>query len=262
MNNQERNWLDIFGKYTTEPTTWYALTTAYSPELEIIRSRQFTRAFTTNSDRSIVYHTNTYALPDNQTKEQTWVMKQEESNLSDGVFHPESENMRAIGFGNDTSIWVSKKFIKDKMFGSEVFFEQGDWRYSIIPVYEAGSLNRIVLIKENKQDFPSKLEDIKIQELSGKWQLTTTKIEPDLSMSIENFSDQKIKLDSILEDHKKYFLPEQVLVCLPEKIIEDENFTMLVGKQITNSSYKQITIEYDVNGKLSNLVSEVYQLEN
>ncbi len=47
--------------------------------------------------------------------------------------------MRAISFDNDTSIWVAKQFIKDKMFGSEVFFEQEDWRYSIIHVYEGDS---------------------------------------------------------------------------------------------------------------------------
>ena len=262
MNNQQRNWLHLFEEYTTSPTTWHALTTAYTPELEIIRSRKYTRAFTTNSDRSIIYHKNTYPLPDNQTKEQSWEMKQEESNLSDGVYHPESENMRTIGFGNNTSIWVSKQFIKDKMFGSEVFFKQGDWRYSIIPVYEAGKLNRIVLIKENKQDFPSNVEDIKIEALSGKWQLTATEIKPDLSMSIESFSDREIQLDAISEDNKTWFLPEKVFISLPETIIEERNLTMIVGKQITDNCYKQIQIEYDTDGKLSNLISEVYQLEN
>ncbi len=242
MNNQERNWLNLFEKNTTEPTTWHALTTAYSPELEIIRSRQFTRAFTTNSDRSIIYHKNTYVLPDNQTKEQTWEIKQQECNLSDGVFHPESENMRAISFDNDTSIWVAKQFIKDKMFGSEVFFEQEDWRYSIIPLYEGGSLNRIVLIKENKQEFPSKVDNTKITELLGKWQLTTTQVKPDLAMSVENFTEQKLKLDSIREDNKQWFLPEQVFVSLPQTIIEGKKITILVGKQISDNSYKQIQV--------------------
>lgn len=157
MNNKERNWQNLFGQYTTEFTTWHAVTTSYSSQLKVLRSRKFTRAFKTNPDKSIINHKNTYTLEDNQIQEKTWVIKQKECNFSDGVFHPESETMRAISFGNDTSIWVSKEFIKNKMFGSEIFFNQKDWRYSIIPVYESGSLNRIVLIKENTQDFPSKV---------------------------------------------------------------------------------------------------------
>ena len=171
MTPQERNWLNLFGKYTEEGTTWHALTTVYSPKLEVIRAYKFSRKFSTNIDRSIVYHQNTYYLPDNQIKEQSWELQQEKCNQPDGVFHPEAENMRAIGFGNGTSIWVSKQLETDKKFGSEVFFQHQDWRHSIIPLYEENKLERIVIIKENQTDFPTQIDKSKIDNLSRKWKL-------------------------------------------------------------------------------------------
>ena len=80
-------------------------------------------------------------------------------------------------------------------------------------------------------------------------------------MSVENFTEQKLKLDSIREDNKQWFLPEQVFVSLPQTITEGKKITILVGKQISDNSYKQIQVEYDVTGNLTNLVSEVYQLD-
>ncbi|MDJ0746096.1 MAG: DUF3598 family protein [Xenococcaceae cyanobacterium MO_167.B27] len=262
MNNQERNWLNLFGKYTPETTTWHVLSTSYSPELEVIRSHKFMRAFKTNSDRSIVYHQNTYYLPDNQIQEKNWQINQQECNLADGVFHPEAETMRAIGFGNDTSIWVSKKIKIDKMFGSEVFFQQEDWRHSIIPVYQEGNLDKIIIIKENQQNFPTQVDAESIEDLSGKWQLTQTETKPDLQTSLKKLSQQEIQLDSLVESNQNWFLPEKVFVSLPQTITEGQEFKLLVGRQITPNLYKQITSQYDATGNLSNLISEVYELED
>ena len=261
MNYQEKNWLNIFEQYTPETTTWHALTTAYSPELEVIRSYKFMRAFKSNSDRSIIYHQNTYYLPDNQIQEQSWEINNQKCNLSDGVFHPEAETMRAIGFGNGTNIWVSKKFLIDQRFGSEVFFQQEDWRYSVIILYQEGTLAKMVIIKENKQNFPTQVNDETIKDLSGKWQLNQTETKPDLQTSTKEVLHQEIKLDSLVEGNQNWFLPEKVVLSLPQTIPQGQAFELVVGKQITPNLYKQIKIQYDITGNLSNLISGVYELE-
>lgn len=257
---QETNWFNLFGKYTPEKTTWHALTTVYSLELEVIRAYKFMRAFSTNTDQSIVYHQNTSYLPDNQINEQSWELEKPKCNLPDGVFHPASESMRAIGFGNETSIWVCKELIPNDNFGSEVFFQHQDWRHSVIPVYQEGNLARIVVIKENKLDFPHQFEEDKISYLSGKWQLEQVKMTPDLQISKANFPPQEINLPST-EDNQSYFLPEKTLLNLPKSITPGQAFEILAGKQIANNLYKQVKTQYDSTGKLMGLISEAYNLD-
>lgn len=262
MTPQERNWFDLFGQYTPQKTTWHALTTVYSLELEVIRAYKFTRTFSTNTDKSIVYHHNTYYLPDNQIKEKSWELEQQKCNQPDGVFHPEAENMRAIAFDKESTIWVSKTFDSNHNFGSEVFFKERDWRYSIIPVYKEGNLARIVTIKENILNFPTQVNPEKIINLSGKWQLKQIKMTPDLQMSIEKFSDREIKLSSSNKANQSYFLPEQILVDLPTKITTEQEFEIIVGKKLATNLYKQIKARYNFTGKLNELILEVYSLIN
>ncbi|AFZ35373.1 hypothetical protein Sta7437_1815 [Stanieria cyanosphaera PCC 7437] len=261
MIAQETNWFNLFGQYVPEKTTWHALTTVYSIELEVIRSYKFTRTFSTNADKSIIYHHNIYYLPDNQIKEQSWKLERQKCNQPDGVFHPEAENMRAIGFGNETSIWISKTFSHNHNFGSEVFFQQQDWRYSVIPVYEGGNLSRIVTIKENKQHFPTQINEEKITNLSGKWQLKQIKMKPDLKTSNQEFASQEIQNSVFIKTNQNYFLPEKIILNVPSIIPMNQTFEMLVGKQITDNLYKQIKVQYNSSGKLSELTSEVYQLD-
>ncbi|MEL6437668.1 MAG: DUF3598 family protein [Cyanobacteria bacterium J06621_8] len=258
MTPQEANWHNLFGEYTPEGTTWHALTTVYSLELEIIRDYQFTRKFSTNNDKTIVYHQNTYYLPDGQTKEQSWELEQQKCSQKDGVFHPEAEQMRAISFGNETSIWVSKQFIPDHNFGAEVFFQQQDKRQSIIPVYEKGKLARMVIIKENQTEFPAKINADKIKSLAADWSLKQIKMKPNLQAAVEEISHQQINFNLDLADNQSYFLPEKVYLNLPSIIKESTDFQMIVGQQITPSIYKQIKTQYDSTGKLTELISEVY----
>ena len=260
MIPQETNWFNLFGKYTPEKTTWHSLTTVYSLELEVIRAYKFMRAFSTNTDKSIVYHQNTSYLPDNQINEQSWELEKQKCNQPDGVFHPASESMRAIGFGNETSIWTSIQLRTNTNFGSEVFFQHQDWRHSVIPVYQEGNLARIVVIKENQTDFPSQIDEDKITDLSGHWQLEQVKMTPDLQMSTANFPSQEINFPSV-EANQDYFLPEKIILNLPKSITHGQAFEILVGKQIAKNLYKQVKTQYDSTGKLMGLISEAYNLE-
>ena len=261
MTLKETNWFNLFGKYTPEGTTWHALTTAYSLELEVIRSYKFMRKFSTNIDKSIIYHQNTYYLSDGKTKEQTWELEQQKCNQIDGVVHPEAKNMRTISFGNETSIWVSKQFSPNKNFGLETFFQQNDMRYSVIPFYEEGKLARIVMIKENSKEFPVQVEEDKIQNSLEKWSIKQTKLKPNLQMSTQEFLHQNLNFHSSFEANQDYFLPEKFYLNLPKAIRENTEFNITVGKQINPNLYKQIKILYNATGQLIELISEVYYLE-
>ena len=260
MNPTQTNWLNLFGQYPQTGTTWHALTTSYSLGLSPTRSYQFKRKFSTNPDQTTVYHTNTY-YSNGQPEEQSWQLDQQENSQSDGVFHPAAERMRAISFGNDTSIWVAKQFDPSNgSFGLEAFFQEGENRLSIIPAYQGRNLARFVMIKENTVEFPEGVNDEKITDFALSGSLTRTTMTPDLQSSTQELANQNIDLSSFAEGNETYFLPENIYLNLPGIIARDQKFAIAIGKQTTLDRYKQIIVKYDATGKLLELVSEVYNL--
>jgi Domain of unknown function (DUF3598) len=57
MNNLDRNWNNLFGEYTTDETAWYGQWNSYSPEQELIKSKQAIRSFRSNIDHTAITHT-------------------------------------------------------------------------------------------------------------------------------------------------------------------------------------------------------------
>jgi len=260
MNPTQTNWLNLFGQYPQTGITWHALTTSYSLGLSPTRSYKFKRKFSTNPDQTTVYHTNTY-YSSGQPEEQSWQLDQKDCNQSDGVFHPASERMRTISFGNDTSIWVAKQFDPNQSsFGLEAFFQENETRYSFIPGYQGRNLARFVMIKENMTDFPEDVSDKKITDLSASGALTRISMTPDLQTSTQELANQNLDLSSSLEGNENYFLSENIYLNLPGIIIKDQEFAITIGKQTTSTLYKQIIVKYDATGRLRELVSEVYDL--
>lgn len=260
MEQQEKNWLNLFGDYSEQVTTWHALTTVYSLDLQVIRAYKFTRQFSANVDASTIYHKNTYYVDENNIKEQSWEIEKEKCNQSDGVVHPEAATMRAIGFDNDTSIWVSQERKLTKNFGSEVFIKQPEgWRYGIIPVYEDGSFARIVIIKENKNYFPDNVDEATVTDFSGPWRAKHIKLTPNLVE--ETFIEEGVGIDFDLayQDTQIHYFPEKIVLKLPPKLTQDP-FEIIVGKQTSPTEFKQVKSQYDGNGQLTGLVSSVLEL--
>ena len=260
MNPTQTNWLNLFGEYIPSSTTWHALTTFYSLGLSPTRSYKFKRTFTTNPDKSIIYHTNTYYSANGQTEEKNWQLNQQECSQSDGVVHPAAETMRAIGFANDTSVWVPHQFDPLKSFNLEAFFQEKENRYSIIPAYQGRNMSTFVLIIENTTEFPAGVKDEKITELAKSGSLTRITMTPDLQTSTQELANQNLDLSSTAEGNETYFLPENIYLNLPGIITKDQEFSLTIGKQTNPTLYKQLTIKYDATGKLTELVSEVYDL--
>ena len=169
--------------------------------------------------------------------------------------------MRAIGFGNDTSIWVAKQFDPNQSsFGLEAFFQEGETRHSIIPGYQGRNLARFVMIKENTAEFPAGVNDEKITDLAANGALTRITMTPDLQTSTQELANQNLDLSSSSEGTENYFLPENIYLNLPGIIAKDQEFALTIGKQTNPALYKQMIIKYDATGKLFELVSEVYNL--
>jgi hypothetical protein len=262
MNPQEKNWQNLFGDYNQDGTTWHALTTVYSLDLAVIRAYKFTRKFSTNADCSVIYHDNTYYLEGEQTRKQSWQLDKEKCNQGNGIFHPEAENMRAIGFDNNTSIWVAQTFREHHSFGSEIFFKQQDLRYGIIPVYQQGTLERIVLIKEHKAHFPDTLNPDTLTNLSGYWQVKQTFVTPDLQESITENTISGLEFNPSPGESNLYFLPEKILLQLPKTLALGQSFKIIVSQQMSDGLFVQITSDYDVDGQLEGLVSSEYERIN
>jgi hypothetical protein len=263
MTPQEKNWLNLFGQYSQEGTTWHALTTVYSLDLEVIRAYKFTRQFSSNAEGSTIYHKNTYYLAEDNINEKSWEIEKEKCNQSDGVVHPEAPTMRAIGFGNDTSIWVAKQSKYIDNFGSEVFIEQpGDWRYGIIPVYQDREFARIVVIKENKGYFPKNIALTPVTNLSRTWKAKHTKMTPHLQEEIEEDIVTGIDFDVASKETKIYCFPEKIVLKLPKKITLGQEFEIVVGKQTSETQFKQVKSQYDAKGQFTGLVSSELELNN
>jgi hypothetical protein len=260
MTPQEKNWLSLFGQYSQEGTTWHAQVTVYSLDLEVIRAFKFTRKFSANVDQTIIYHHNTSYFDDGNVKEKSWQLNKDKCNQPDGVFHPEADSMRAIGFGNDTSIWAVKQAKYSNNFGSEVFINQAaDWRHGIIPIYQDGEFSSLVVIKENKNHFPESVDHENCSFSSGNWQVKQIKMTPDLQEKIEESTVDEIDFMTATEDAKTYYFPEKIVLKLSPKIIQGEEFAIIVGKQTSDTEFKQVETQYDANGQLIRLVSSEFE---
>jgi hypothetical protein len=166
--------------------------------------------------------------------------------------------MRAIDFGNNTSIWVCKILKDNQNFGSEVFFKDNDWRFGIIPIYQNGSFASFVIIKENKNYFPETLDQDLITDLSGTWQIKQTHLTPTLQENLTENTVNGIELNFVDEDLKTYYLPEKIVLQLPQAIALGQAFTIIVGRQVADHLFMQITSDYDSNGQLKALISSEF----
>src|SRR3712207_1930161 len=150
MNGLEKNWDNLFGEYTTNETAWHGRWMVYSPNQEVIKSQQAVRSFRSNSDNTVITHTNRYLDANGNVEEKTWQIARETCNQPNGVIHPAMPWMRSLSFGAGATAWISHKFIPGQPFGVELFFRDHKWRSSAAIVYgENGELNRIVHIREH-----------------------------------------------------------------------------------------------------------------
>lgn len=213
MNNQGKNWHNLSGEYTTDETAWYGRWTVYSPNQEVISSKQAVRSFRANLDNTVITHNNRYVDANGNAEEKIWQIERATCNQPDGVVHPAMPFIRALSFGEGATAWIAPKFVRGKPCGVEFFFRDDNWRTSAAIVYgENGQIDRIVHIKEHIGGFSDKSVSVESSDDLGDWIGNQRSMTSDLSISPE----EKIQLSfNQRGDHKMILLPRSLDLMLP-----------------------------------------------
>ena len=258
MNLQEQNWINLFGDISPEGTAWYGIWTRYSPELEVIQSFQGIRNFSANEDKTVITHGNNYTYPDGSTEEKEWQIEKEIANQPDGIVHSALKSMRALSLSEAAKTWICPQLIRGNRFGCELFFQHQDFRTSVTPIYgESGELERFTQIREHLNSYPDEKPGAELKNISGNWVGKKESMTPDLQISQEPELTE-LKLDPTAGKNKTFFLPDGIVINVPEKVKIGEEFELVVGKMVIENKYKRMTVKYDKNGKFNQLISEVF----
>ncbi|MGB3513493.1 MAG: DUF3598 family protein [Microcoleaceae cyanobacterium] len=262
MNLQEQNWINLFGYHTSEATAWYGIWTTYSTELKVIKSYQGIRKFSAHEDKTVISHQNNYTYSDGTTEEKQWQIEKEIASQPDGMIHPALESMRALSFGQGANAWMSQEFKPGNRFGCELFFQYQNWRTSVVPIYgETGDLARITQIREHLNSYPDRPPAAELQNISGNWVGEKQFMKPDLNISQESELTE-LQLNLNHGKNKTFFLPDRIIMNIPEKVKEGEEFELVVGKMVIDNKYKRMTVKYARDGKILQLISEVFDRKN
>lgn len=258
MNNLDKNWNNLFGEYTTDETAWHGQWTVYSPNQEVINSKQAVRSFRSNSDNTVITHINRYLDADgNVVDEKTWQIDRETCAQSDGVIHPAMSSMRALSFGAGATAWISQKLIPGNPFGVELFFRDGNWRTSAAIIYgENGQLNRIVQIREHLGHFSDESPSLGTSESLGNWIGKKRSMTSDLKVSPEE--ETQISLAQ-LSDDKMISLPGSMILMFPELVTVDRPIQLAAGQRTADEQLKYLTAHYSADGQLTLLISATLQ---
>ncbi|NEQ36855.1 MAG: DUF3598 family protein [Okeania sp. SIO3I5] len=258
MNLQEQNWINLFGDISPEGTAWYGIWTRYSPELEVIKSFQSIRKFLANEDQTVINQQNNYTYADGSTEEKKWQMEKKIANQSDGIVHPASELMRALSLSEEAKTWMCPELKIGNYFSSEFFFQHQNFRTSVSVIYgENGELVRLTQIREHLNSYLEQKPGAELKNISGSWVGKKESMTPDLQIYQEAELTQ-FELDPSAGQNKTFFLPDGIVINVPEKVNIGEEFELIVGKMVIENRYKRMTIKYDKDGKFIQLISEVF----
>jgi hypothetical protein len=258
MNNLDKNWNNLFGEYTADETAWYGQWTMYSPNLEIIKSRQTIKGFRSNLDNTVITHINRYVEADGTVDEKTWQIDRKTCSHPDGVIHPAMPFMRSLSFGAGATAWVSPRFVPGKPFGVELFFRDHNWQSSAAIVYgENGHLSRIVHIREHLGHFSDESVSLAPLEITGNWIGTKRSMTSDLSVSPEEKT--QISFDQLRGNHKMISLPGGMILMLPESVTVDQSIQIAAGQQTVDQQLKYLAAHYTAVGAFMLLISATLQ---
>jgi hypothetical protein len=262
MNLQEKNWENLFGHITTEGISWHGIWTMYSPDKEIITSFKAVRRFEANEDKTVITHINKYSYSDGREEEKIWHIEKQTCNQPDGIIHPGLLSTRAVSFGEDKNALVSKKLEAGKKIAGELFFRYEDWRTSVVTMYaESGDLEGITIIREHRNSFPNTPAKAEIEKFPGKWSGRKEYLNSDLQISA-SAENQQLVLYPTQGKNNTRFLPDGIVVNLPEKVNIGEEFELVAGKLVAENEYQRLTAQYENSGAFAMLISEVFSLED
>ncbi|MDZ7956888.1 MAG: DUF3598 family protein [Aulosira sp. DedQUE10] len=263
-NLQEQHWQRLFGFVTTEGTSMYGTWTVYSPTKELIKSSRGIRNLRANADKTAITHTNQFPSPEGTTLEKQWLIEKETCNLPDGLLHPADPSKRGIAVVDyGANAWVLQQLETGNGFSVELFLKHEDWNTSIGSIYaESGDLDRILHLRENSVSFPEVLSiGTELETLPGNWIGKKEAIAPNLTIS-ETEEIKALVLDPTTGKNETFFLPDGVVVNIPQRLKMGEAFEIIAGKLVAPNKYKRLTAKYDNSGTFEQLISEIFDLQD
>lgn len=256
MNNADKNWHNLFGEYTTDETAWHGQWNTYSPEQKLIKSQQVIRSFRSNSNNSVITHTNRYINAGGNVNEKTWKIDRDICNQPDGVMHPASSSMRSLSFGAGATAWIRQKLILGEAYGVELFFRDHNRRVSVVIVYgENGQLKQITHIREHLGRLFEELLDLD-STFSANWIGKKRSMTPDLNISPEE--DVQISFDQVSDHDKIVFLPGNMILVFPKTVSADQPIQISAGQRTADRQLQYLSTYYNA-GEFTSLVSATLQ---
>ncbi|ABG49824.1 conserved hypothetical protein [Trichodesmium erythraeum IMS101] len=258
MNLQEQNWINLFGDLSPEGIAWYGIWTRYSPKLEVITSFQGIRNLSANNNKTVITHRNNYTYADGSTKEIQWLLDKEIANQPDGIIHSGAESMRVLSFSEEAKTSICPQLKIENPFGCELFFQHQNFRTSVVVIYgENGELARFTQIREHLNSYPDQKPGANLNNISGNWVRKKQSMTPDLQVFQEP-EMREIELNLTTGKNQTFFLPDAIVINVPQQLKIGEEFEILVGKMVIENKYKRMIVKYDKNGKFIQLISEVF----
>lgn len=258
MELKEQNWQNFIKNHLRD---WHGIWTRYSPEGEIIESFKSLRSFSTNPEQTELFQTNRYFYGDGRIKEKKWHSYKQEKVFSDGMMHPAFPTMRSYFMKQGSAVWLMKKLEPDSIFQpAEFFFRYKNLRHSVPVIYDAnGSLMRVVSIREDSEDFPSKYWSQEVNLLpernfTGDWQGTSVTMTPDLRVS----GPIPTQLNEPLEENKMFFFPDEISLSCPTQVTIGTPFTIAANWLVNDSQLQRLSVKYNHNGVFLGLTLEIF----
>ncbi|MEB3342744.1 DUF3598 family protein [Okeania sp.] len=169
---------------------------------------------------------------------------------------------RALSCGEQANAGILPKLVSGNRFGCELFFRYENFRTSVVSIYEEnGELAAFTQIREHLNSYPDEKPRAELKDISGIWVGKKRSITPDLQISQE-LEKIDLELDPTAGKNKTFFLPDGIVINVPEKLKIGEKFEMVVGKMMIENKYKRMTVKYNQNGEFIQLISEVFDQKN
>ena len=256
MDLKEKNWQNFVNNSCELHGIWVG----YTPQKKLFGSFQMTRGFLSNKEKTEITHFNRYIFNDGKTEDKSWQVTKSNSNLDDGIAHPESPLMRTYFFENGANASAIKQLKNDSFYRIQLSFTHKNLSSSVVVFYDdSSSLMRAVVMRLDSTGFPSKYwsTDINLltdKNISGNWQGTSVTMTPDLKVS----SPVPTQLHWDIAGNETFFFPDGISLSCPGKVSIGTDITIAANWLVTPSQLQQLIVKYNNVGAFASLTLELF----
>ena len=256
MDLKEKNWQN----FVNFSCKMHGICVGYTPQKEIFGSFKMTRGFLINNEKTEITHLNRYIFNEEKIEEKLWEFTKSDSNLDDGIIHPESPLMRTMFFDNGANGSVIKQIKIGSGYRIQLSFNHENLSSSVVVFYDDSSnLMRAVVMRLDTTGFPSKywstdLNLIPDRNIDENWQGSSITMTPDLKIS----SPIPTQLHFPVAGNETFFFPDGISLSCPGKVTIGADITIAANWLVTPSQLQQLIVKYDNVGAFASLRLEQF----